>query len=574
MKYGPVITGKKAVLASGHYLATQAGMQIAAIGGNAVDIGVAAGFALAVLKPCENSFGGECPIIIYSPKEQKTVAISGMGYAPRRATIEWFEENEIPLIPGIGYLPATVPGLVGAYLCALKRYGTLPLSEVLAPAYALARDGFPVYGRLHNTIKSVVHRLTHDWPTGSALYLHDGKVPEVGSCFKNPALADTIQKLITASSSVPDREAGIDAAENCFYRGEIAKEIINFSHNNPCIDSTGRTHKALLDLEDFAQYQTIVEPTVFCDYKQYTIHKCSAWTQGPVFLHQLKLLEGFDLSAMGHNSVEYIHTLTECAKIAFADRERFYGDPLMSDFSIDSLLDPERIGKQITEINPNKGLETIPQTRDEIIRAANIPAETQKEAIHDTTHFDVCDADGLMMSATPSGGWLSASPLIPSLGFQLGTRGQNFGLRRGHPNALAPRKRPRCTLTPTLAFRDGKPWMVFGTPGGDKQDQLALQFFLNVVEFNMDIRDAMDAPSFFTNHFLNSFYPRQAELRSLYLDREIDYDTMLALQDKGHIIRLLPGFTNGQMNAAALENDWITGAACSKLDGQGYAVGW
>jgi len=566
----PIVTGRTGVIAAGHHLATSAGLKMFALGGNAVDAGVAAGLALAVLKPHENGLGGECPILIYDPAEGKVVAVNGQGTAPRAATLGWFREHGIALIPGDGLLGATVPAMFGSYCTALARYGRLTLGEVLAPAIALAGQGYPVYGALHNALNAHRERFLGEWTSTAEVYLPGGRVPAVGTVLRNPALARTLQRLAAAEAAAQGqgREAAIRAAVDCFYRGAIADDLLDFARNTPVRDASGEAHTALLDREDCAGFETQVEAPVAVDYRDCRVFKCGPWTQGPVFLQQLRLLEGFPLGELGHNTPAYIHAVVECAKLAFADRERYYGDPAFVPVPFDHLFSDAYSEAQRARIDPN--------------RANNGPlwdepvTDVPPVYTGDTTHLDVIDGDGLMMSATPSGGWIPSSPVIPALGFPLGTRAQVFSLREEHPNGLQPGKRPRTTLTPSLAFRGGKPWIVFGTPGGDAQDQWTLQFFLNAVEFGMDLQAAIDAPSFHTDHFINSFYPKNPGDGTVYVEEGIPVEALRELQARGHKLHLLPANNNGEVCAVAINpaTGLREGAASSKGSGQAYAAGW
>lgn len=644
----PVITGKAGVVSSGHYLSAAAGVKMLAKGGNAIDAGVAAGFALAVLKPNENTLGGECPILVYSEKHKKVFSISGQGVAPKKATAQWFADEKIDMIPGDGYLGATVPGMFGSYCAALKYFGRLTLADVLEPALDLAENGFPVFGSLRAAIQGNAKKFAEQWPSSAAVFMPGGEVPKIGAILKQPALASVIKELIELEKEFtatgwkeftgairkdgaaadrkdgfpadkrggidvvnmdmvpPNRNAAIDSVIQYFYN-KIADEIVEYTHSFPVKDATGRYHTSLLEKEDFLHYATRVEEPVFANYRNFEVFKCGPWTQGPVFLQQLKLLEGFDLRGMAHNSAEYVHVVTECAKLAFADRERYYGDPLFSEIPMDMLLSDEYNEMRRKEIdvnaaNNNRMWEVDPDESgtasgaggsdgmgeagmasgtDEADKAngtdeADGTGDTRGNYTGDTTHLDVADCEGNMMSATPSGGWIPSSPVIPNLGFPIGTRGQMFNFTEGHPNCLQPGKRPRTTLTPSLAFKDGRPWMAFGTPGGDCQDQWALQFFLNAADFNMDIQQAIDKPSFYTNHFVNSFYPRAATIGVVYADKDIGVDEFMKLQDKGHTVNILPSGTGGQVTAVCLnrETGLIEGAASAKGDGRAYAMGW
>lgn len=565
----PAVYGRRGVLATGHFLATSAGLKMFAKGGNAIDAGVAAGFALAVLKPHQNGLGGECPILIFNPKDGQVTAISGQGTAPRKASIEWFRNNGVNMIPGDGFLGATVPGAVGAYATALLKYGRLTLKDVLEPALGLAEHGFPVYGALHSTLASLKDKFVNEWPTSAEVFTPGGRVPEIGEILRQPGIARTFKLMIDAEkNSNGNREAAIRCAVDCFYRGEIADRILEFCRNNPIKDATGKSHTTLLTKEDFDTYETRLESPVYTDYRNYRVYKCGPWTQGPVFLQQLKLLEGFDLKGMGHNSAEYIHTVVECSKLAFADRDRYYGDPDYADVPLALLLSENYNEQQRAKIDPAKANNFTPHSYYEDSSDVSYKGNT--------THLDVIDDEGFMMSATPSGGWIPSSPVIPYIGFPLGTRAQMFNLNPNHPNCLAPGKRPRTTLTPSLAFKDGKPWMVFGTPGGDMQDQWTLQFFLNIAEFGMGMQEAVEAPTFHTTHFANSFYPHEIGDGTVYVEEGIDLAVLYELQEKGHKLHLNGSNSNGEVCGVRnnFDNGLIEGAASPKEEGNAYAMGW
>ena len=566
----PVITGRKGVIASGHYLATSAGLKMFAKGGNAIDAAIATGFALTVLKQHQSSLGGECPILIYSPATRKVTAISGQGAAPRKATIKWFRENGIDVIPGDGYLGATVPGVFGAYCAALLNFGRLTLREILEPAIDLAQNGFPMYRALRDMIVKHRYKIA-GWPHTAGLVLPGGEAPAIGSIFRQPELAKTLLDIskVEEDHRYEGREKAIERAVEYFYKGEIACKIVDFVKNNPVKDGSGRYHTALLEPEDFACYHTRFEEPISADYRNYTVFKCNSWTQGPVFLQQLKLLEGFELGKMKHNSAEYIHTVIECAKLAFADRERYYGDPDFSHIPMDMLLSDEYARERRKKINPGRA-------NNESLWEESVPERDNEVFAGDTTHLDIIDDEGYMISATPSGGWFHASPIIPGVGFALGTRAQMFNLKEGHPNCLQPCKRPRTTLTPSMAFKDGKPWMAFGTPGGDNQDQWTLQFLLNVIEFGMDLQQAVDVPTFHTTHFEGSFYPHNRGDGTVFTEPGIEVEELRKLQNLGHRIHLLPPHNNGEVCGVCInhETGTIEGAASIKEEGNAYAMGW
>ena len=565
----PTVAGRRGVVASGHYMATEAGLKMLAKGGNAVDAGVAAGFALAVTRPHKNGIGGECPILIYTPKEGKVYSVSGVGTSPGALTIQWLKERGIKSIPGNGYLGAVVPAQIGAFCTALMQFGTLPLDVVLEPAIELCYEGYPLYEGLRQFLDASQKLFTKEWPTTGAVFLDNGRVPKTGSLVKQPDLGNTYAKLAEAYKINEDlgREAAIQKAVDRFYKGDIAKEILEFASSYPVKDASGKTHTGMLTPEDFEDYQTRIEEPLSVSYRNYRVFKCGPWTQGPVMLQMLKLLEGYDLKSMGHNSAQYVHTIIECMKLAYHDRNKYYGDPLFAEVPMDSLLSAEYAGRQRDRIDP--------YSANNACLWEEGPDHAGDTEDMDTTHLDIIDAQGFMMSATPSGGWICSSPRIPGTGIQLSTRAQMFCLEEGHPNALEPGKRPRATLTPSMAFKDGKPWMAFGTPGGDNQDQWALQLFLNVTEFGMGIQNAIDAPSFYSCHFANSFYPHEAHAGYIFHE-PLPGPVAGDLLARGHRLFPLPSFSNGEICAVArnFETGLIEGGASPKEERQSYAMGW
>ncbi len=336
----PIILGRRGVVTSGHYLATEAGFRMLQMGGNAIDAAAAMCFCEVLLEPQNCGLGGEVPTLIFSAKEQKTYAVSGMGWSPAAFTIEWCRQQGIEMVPGDGYLPACVPSVVDTWALALARFGTLSFKEVLQPAIELAEDGFGVYGELRGCIEHQrAHWLVH-YPTTASIYCPEGRAPEVGDVLRNPDLAATYRKLVQAEAQTAGkgRTAGLEAARDAFYQGEIAGQIARFIADHPVLDASGKEHAGLLSYEDLAGWRAAIEEPVSFNYRGLDVHKCSSWTQGPVFLQQLAILEGFDLQGMGHNSVEYLHNWIECAKLAFADREAYYGDPLLDKVPFEVLL--------------------------------------------------------------------------------------------------------------------------------------------------------------------------------------------------------------------------------------------
>ncbi len=607
----PVIMGRRGVVTSGHYLATAAGFRIMEQGGNAIDAAAAMCFCLNLLEPQSNGLGGEVPTLIYSGKEQKAYAVSGMGCSPAAFTITWCREQGIDLIPGDGYLPACVPAVVDTWATAVARFGTLSFSEVLEPAIELSEEGFPVYEGLHESLKESLEKFTERYPTTGEVYCPGGSAPEVGEVIRNPDWAGVLRRMCQAEAEAKGkgRVAGIEAARDVFYKGEIAARIVEFITQNPVEDATGRAHTGLLSCEDMAAWHAEVEEPISYTFEGLEVHKCSSWTQGPVFLQQLALLEGFDLKGMGHNSADYLHTVIECAKLAFADREAYYGDPAFDRVPLDVLLseayNTDRrglVGQEASlEMRPGDVGNGIPSyaladVAGDNRRALHVDARQVQDlgAAHahesDTTHLDAVDAEGNMVAATPSGGWLGSSPVIKGLGFPLGSRGQIFYLNPERPNALEPRKRPRSTLTPSLVTRNGEPFMAFGTPGGDTQDQITLQFFLNYAIFGMNVQEALDAPTVYSAHFPSSFYgsaiSSSAHFSSSFHPRASFPGRMIA---EGRVPREVIAELEGRGHEVMLTGDWAVGKAMGihynrasgvisggvSARGQiGYALGW
>ena len=600
--------GRRGVVTAGHYLASSAGLRIMTAGGNAIDAAAAMSVCLTLLEPHLCGIGGEVPALIYSARERKTYAISGMGWSPAAFTIDWCRDHGIDLIPGDGYLPACVPAVVGTWATALARFGTMSFAEILQPAIELAEQGFPVYEALSRHLHQERATYTERYPTTGEVYLAGGGAPGVGDLLRNPDFGAMLRIMCRAEEGAKGRGrvAGIEAACDAFYRGEIAERIVRFIGDHPVEDASGAAHTGLLSCEDFADWHAGVEEPVTLNYRGLDVYKCPSWTQGPVFLQQLAILQHLDVAARGHNSPDYLHTWIECAKLAFADREAYYGDPGFDAVPFDVLLSAGYGERRAAQIGDTASFDLRPgdlgggfpeyavrSVLDDNRRALGLAAGNRSpaqdggagagsravpaDATHrgDTTHLDAVDAEGNMVAATPSGGWIGSSPVIAGLGFPLGTRGQMFYLNPGRPNALQPRKRPRATLTPTIVTRDGAPFMAFGTPGGDGQDQWTLQFFLNYVEFGMDLQQALDAPTVHTAHFPSSFYPRNAYPGRVDAESRIPHETLTELRRRGHDVRLIDGWSNGKPLAIHCHADrgLIAGAATAR-NHIAYAMGW
>jgi gamma-glutamyltranspeptidase/glutathione hydrolase len=587
----PELTGDFGMVGSTHWLASAVGMSMLERGGNAFDAAAAAGFTLQVVEPHLNGLGGEVPMLVSLAGSPDVEVIAGQGPAPAGATPEHFAGLGLQLVPGTGHLAACVPGSFDAWCTLLERHGTMSLPEVLAPAISYARHGYPVLPAITRTITAVTQLFAEHWPTSAAIYLRDGAAPAPGSRLTNPQLADTYERLAAAATGRP-RESGIAAARDAFYRGFVADAIDAFVRV-PMMDTSGTPHAGLLTADDLARWSTPIEAPTTLDFGAYRIAKTGAWGQGPVLLQQLALLSGFDLASLRPDDPELVHLVVECAKLAFADREAYYGD--VPDVPLDVLLSPgyndERralIGREASgELQPGRPGGRHPHLPtldlDALTRAgAGVgeptlgvePAVDSRGATRgDTCHVDVVDRFGNMISATPSGGWLQSSPAIPGLGFGLGTRAQMFWLEPGLPNSIAPGKRPRTTLSPSLALRDGAPYLAFGTPGGDQQDQWQLQFFLFHAVFGMNLQAAIDAATWHSTHFPSSFYPRERTPRGLVIEERIGTATLDELVRRGHEVSVVDGWSLGRLSAVSRSADGFLRAGANPRGAQGYAAG-
>jgi gamma-glutamyltranspeptidase/glutathione hydrolase len=555
----PELRGTFGMVASTHWLASAAGMAVLERGGNAFDAAVAAGFTLQVVEPHLNGPGGDLPALVWPAGEEPRV-LCAQGSAPGAATIERYrDELGLELIPGTGPLAAVVPGSFGGWIALLREHGTMELADVLQYAIHYAENGIPVLPQIANAIRNVQHLFRDEWTTSAAIYLGHGDV------LRNPQLAQTYRRLLDASDPY-----------DAWYRGFVAEAIVAFQERE-WMDSSGDRHHGLLSAEDLGEWQPRWEEALSVDYHGHTVYKAGPWSQAPVFLQQLRLLEGFDLAAMGHASAEAIHAITECAKLAFADREAWYGDPDFVDVPLDLLLSRDYADERRTLVGDESSAELRPGGDDPRlpgpVRAVELAPGVGEPTRGDTVHVDVVDRWGNMVAATPSGGWLWGAPVISELGFPLGTRAQMFWLEEGLPNSLAPRKRPRTTLSPTLVARDGEPYLALGTPGGDQQDQWTLHVFLAHVHHGMNLQAAIDAPNHHTEAFPSSFYPREAIPRHVAVESRAGAETVEGLRARGHDVQVTDAWSLGRVSAVARERDGWLRAGANPRGMQGYAVG-
>lgn len=549
--------GTKGAVAGGTEFATGAGMRLYYQGGNAVDAGVATIFAASVVEYSHFGFGGEAPILIRT-KEGKVYAIAGVGTMPKMATAEFFRKRKMQpgevmamepgglkgMVPVAGLMPALVPGMVDAALLALREFGTKPLSEVIAPAIELA-DGTPLDETRANAIARS-RRFFELWPTSKHVFTPEGRLLMPGDTFHQPDLAKTMRMMVIAEREAlkagKNRAAAIDAVRDYFYRGEIARKIDEFSKAN----------NGLLRYEDMAAFRLQLEEPVSTIYRGYTVYKPSFWSQGPSMIEALNTLEGLNMARLGFNSTEYIHKLTEALKLAYADRDTYYGDPKFNKVPSEVLLSKAYAEERRSLIGAKASLEFVPGTING--KRSRHPSESEIVRIkiddelmaRDTTCVNAIDKDGLMFSATPSGAWLP-SVIAGDTGIPLTQRGQSFLLVEGHPNELAGGKRPRVTLSPTLVTYNGKPAMTLSTPGGDNQEQSLIQLLLNVIEFGMNAQQAVEAPRIQTRHLVSSFDNHAMSRGDLLLDDRIPNNVFLELVNRGHQVET--------------RNKWASGAA-------------
>jgi gamma-glutamyltranspeptidase / glutathione hydrolase len=587
----PEIAGTFGVVASTHWLASQVGMAVLERGGNAFDAAVAGAFTLHVAEPHLNGPGGDAPIILHDARKGTQHVVCGQGVSPGAATLETFASLGLDLIPGTGLLPAVVPGAFDAWALLLRDWGTWELPDVLAYAIGYARNGIHIVPRISAMIETMRPMFEREWKTSAAVFLPGGRTPAPGSLFARPALADTYERVCREAVGAT-REARIDAARNAWYRGFVAEAIDRFFRSAEVLDVSGCRNRGLLTGDDLARWSATVENPVGYDYHGHTVLKCGPWSQGPVMLQQLAVLRGIDLGAMDPVGADFVHTVVEAAKLAYADREAYYGDPDFVSVPLDVLLSSSYNADRLGMIGGTASLALRPGVvpgfaavvdHDAASRAALLGGDTSGTgeptvarlgaSSGDTCHLDVIDRHGNMVSATPSAGWLQSSPVIPELGFPLGSRGQMFWLRPGLPNSLAPGKRPRTTLSPSFALRDGKPWMAFGTPGGEQQDQWATTMFLRMVHYNMGIQEAIDLPSFHSEHWPSSFWPRVARPGKVVIEGRYS-DTVLAeLRARGHEADKGEDWSEGRLSGARIEADGQMYAGANPRGMQGYAVG-
>ncbi|KIC07344.1 gamma-glutamyltransferase [Leisingera sp. ANG-M1] len=598
----PDVRGHFGAAGSTHWLAAQTAMRMLELGGNAFDGAVAAGLVLQVAEPHLNGPLGEVPIMLHDAAKGRTRVICGQAPAPAAATIQKFEDLGISTIPGTGLLAAAIPGAFDAWMLLLRDCGSLPLDTIMEPAIGYALQGVPCVPRLAKAIRLMEGLFRSEWHSNAAVYLPGGALPEVGSFLKNPALGATWQRVLAeAQAAGPDRQAQIEAARTCWKAGFVAEAISEFCATQSFLDITGQRNGGLITAEDLAGWSAAYEEPVSAGLGEYQIQKCGPWSQGPAMLQAVQILKAKGLEQL-RDGAGFYHLLTEAMKLAYADRECFYGDPDFVKVPLEQLLSDGYAAQRAELINetannawnpgqiPGFG---CPVDYDAACRikmdaatlaAAGIgeptvakddlPAEGRNGVVRgDTCHINVADRWGNLVSATPSGGWMKSSPVIPELGVCLGTRLQMMRLDPKAPDALAPGKRPRTTLTPTIVTRaDGSGYMACGTPGGDKQDQWQLAFLIRHLVLGQTPQQAIDAPGFHSLHWPNSFFPRQAHPGRLNIEDRVDPAIAEALRSKGHDLGFSGAWSEGYLSASYVNSDSSLGGASSARGMQGLAV--
>jgi len=549
--FHPRLIGTHGAVAANSYLAVNAGVDVLKAGGNAIDAAVAATLVEGLVDPQMHTIGGECPMLLRLAGESRVISVNGNTAAPMAATPQAYRARGLDDVPEQGILAAGVPAAFSALITVLARWGTLSFADVSAHARELAARGFPLSEGLRDQHKyglvALRERFLERWPGSTALYLRDGQPPEVGTLISNSALAQAYDWLVSVErGAAGDRTAKLAAVHDGFYKGDIAAEIERYS----------ASHDGLLARDDLARFATRIEAPVSLRVGDATLYKCGFWSQGPAELQTLMLMLRHDLHAMGHGSADYCHLLVEAMKLAYADREQYYGDPTQTLVPGEVLLSEAYSAERVKLIDLRRANGAL-RPGDARRNAALLPEDeilAPKGWGAGTVHVDAVDAEGNMASFTPSGAWLMSAEVIPALGFPLSVRMMTFYLAPAHhPNVVAPGKRPRTTLTPSLAFRNGKPWMAFGTMGGDNQGQWLLQFTLNRAVFGMTIPQAIEAPRLSSESFPGFFAPHVGVPNRVRAEARIGKKVFDALRRRGHDVDVAPDWTEGFVSAAQFD---------------------
>lgn len=570
----PNVVGRNHAASSGHYLATLAAMRILDRGGNAVDAGTAASMALSVLQPDMVSFACVAPTLIYLKELDRVVSLAGLGYWPKATDVSRIiAAGNGKHVPD-GLLRTVIPAAPATYIEALRRYGTISFEEAATPAMELAKHGFATYPLLSSNIEYLEASFRR-WPDNARIFLPNGRAPRVGELLVQEDLARTIARLIQAERDCRgDRDRKLRAVHDYFYRGPIAREIADYHARN----------SGFMTFEDLAGFEVPVEDSLTTDYRGYTIHSCDVWCQGIVLLETLNILKGYDLKALGHNSPDYMHTVVEALNLAFADREAYVGDPRFVKVPTAAMLSEAYAARQRARIDMNRAFGKMPEpgNPENSSRKTAGSTESAYAARHgagrlsqDTIYACVVDRHGNAYSATTSDN-SSETPIIPGTGLAISSRGCQSRLEPGHPAEVKPGKRPRLTPNPALAFRDGKFFMAFGTPGGDVQSQAMLQVLLNIVEHGMTVQQAVEAPRFSSFNFPNSFAPHNYNPGRLNIEENCGAAVIAEMKRRGHDVETWPKYPAANAGVCAVKIDPETGLRHAGADPrrEGYALAW
>ncbi|MFJ4481213.1 gamma-glutamyltransferase family protein [Streptomyces longwoodensis] len=588
----PTLQGTHGMVSSTHWLASQSAMAVLEDGGNAYDAVVAGAFVLHVVEPHLNGPAGEVPILL-APAGGRVQVLCGQGVAPAGASVAHYRGLGLDLVPGTGPLAAAVPGAFDAWMVLLRDHGTRSLDDVLKYAVGYAEHGHAPVENLGATVETVRELFETEWTSSAELYLPGGRPPRPGRLLRNPALAATWRRLLAETAGAGDREARIEAAREVWRSGFVAEALVRQAAR-PTLDTSGARHTGTLTADDLAGWSAAYETPATYDWNGWTVCKAGPWSQGPALLQQLALLPP-ELPEPG--SADYVHLLVEGCKLAMADREAWYGDA--APVPLAELLSPEYNAGRRALVGAGASLELRPGSpggrAPRLSAHAHVVADDDPgfspmgvgeptvarngRVAGDTCHIDVADRWGNLVAATPSGGWLQSNPVVPELGFPLGTRLQMTWLEDGLPNSLTPGRRPRTTLTPSIALRDGVPVLAFGTPGGDQQDQWQLHFFLEAarrapVRGGLDLQGAIDAPNWHTDGFPGSFWPRGMRPGSLTVESRTPAAVVEELRRRGHRVTVGPAWSEGRLCAVARDPETgVLSAAANPRGMQGYAVG-
>ncbi|USQ79534.1 gamma-glutamyltransferase family protein [Ornithinimicrobium faecis] len=600
----PTLTGTFGMVSSTHWIASQTAMGILEQGGNAFDAAVAGGFVLHLVEPHLNGPGGDLPAIIATADDPTPTVLCGQGPAPAGATVEHFRAQGMDRVPGSGPLATAVPGAVDAWLLLLRDHGSMPPAQVLAPACHYARHGHPLVARVGATVAAVQDLFESDWTTSADVWLSGGRPPRPGELFRNTAWADTLDRLVAAGEGAGNREAQVEAVRAAWSQGFVAEAVDAFARR-AFRHSDGRVLPGVLTGQDLADYSATWEPALTREWQGHTIAKTGPWGQGPALLQVLGMLDALG-DPPDPDTADGVHAVAEAWKLAMADREAWFGDSGDEPVPIDDLLDPDYLAQRasligadadrtvrpgspggrtprmaafagLTEVaggGPGVGEPTV--TREQAQREDRGEPDVGPDGVTrgDTCHLDVVDRWGNMVSATPSGGWLQSSPVIPELGFPLGSRLQMMWLEQGLPSSLRPGRRPRTTLTPTLVLREGRPVLACGSPGGDQQDQWQSLFLLRHLAHGATLQEAIDAPAFHTTSFPGSFDPRITEPGVLVVEDRLPETVRSDLRSRGHDVLEQGPWSLGRMCAVARDPEsGLLSAGANPRGMQGYAVG-